>query len=289
MIKKNLVICIIFIIMLLLNSSLTMAASWESGGVGINDYKTCSFGNRVGASYVTELTNELKLSSSKYSVVPMPNGFLRTNANAWETDLKSRANTVEFFAFAGHGLNMTERTGELVNSAHLAAMNSSTVFHTGSQENHDACNATSNEVRWGGTLNFVNMYCCNWLTNNGNSTKQDNIFKQFEGANMVMGFASVMWLDSREGKLLAYYLRKGDTYKDAFLKAARYYQTQRTGGNTIARVIGTTTSVNAKMTARPSIQSQSNWYKNNPSLYTTIVTESIAYDGKTKPTFDTSK
>lgn len=276
------------IIAITLTTSLSgYAAAWQTGFDGINNYNTCGFGNRAGASYVEALKTELAASNSSYSVVPMPNNFINKDNSALESDINTYANSVEFYAFAGHGLNMTARLGSssLYNSAHFSTMNNSSTFHDTSNEYDSRSNFNTGEAQWGGNLLVANMYCCNWLTNDGNASKQTYIFNGFKGTNLLMGFSSVMYLDSREGKLLGYYLRKGNTYKNSFLSAARYYQTQRSDGDTIARVIGYTSSANDTMTARQGARPSSQWYTNSPSLYSTIISETIPHNGQTKPVY----
>ncbi|WP_238524591.1 DUF6345 domain-containing protein [Caldicellulosiruptor hydrothermalis] len=113
-------------------------------------------------------------------------------------------------------------------------------------EYNDEVNAKTNEVRFGhNMLKWVVMYTCNWLTNDGDQEKLENIYKTFEGATLVMGFASTMYLDSREANYFGDLLvNSKKSFKDAFFTAARKYQVQRQNGDSIARVMGYTLAKN---------------------------------------------
>jgi len=82
----------------------TPAYALNAGFDGINDYShwwypNCSYGDRAGASYVTNLSNALQ---SKVST-----SFKYTDYSANESHLRSDTvvNSVDFYAFSGHGLN----------------------------------------------------------------------------------------------------------------------------------------------------------------------------------------
>lgn len=101
----------------------------------------------------------------------------------------------------------------------------------------------------------------------------------FEGLHLMTGFASVMFLDSREGTTygfnLAYY---GQTFKDAWFNAASYWQTQRTDGDSIARVQGAST---CQYDSIYSWSSDPAWYINSPNLYVAW-SLTIPHDGQPK-------
>lgn len=240
----------------------TPAYALNAGFDGINDYShwwypNCSYGDRAGASYVTNLSNALQ---SKVGT-----SFKYTDYSANESHLRSDAvvNSVDFYAFSGHGLNWS-----LESIAHFYARSTGESWHGSDMENYDAVNARTNEVRLGhGKLKWAMFYCCSWLRNNGSTEKQRNILKTFEGATLVFGFASIMYLDSREGTMFGQLLTQGKTFRDAFYQAADKYQRQRTDGDSIARIVGYKSarfdSLNSYYSCRP----QNQWYINAPYLY----------------------
>lgn len=127
------------------------------------------------------------------------------------------------------------------------------------------------------------MYTCNWLNYTGNKGKQTSVWKQLEGARMVMGFGTTMYVDSREGKLLGYNLNKKNmTYKNAFITGAKKYQPQKSksAGNTVCRVVGYASAQNDKLTSSVGCLSQKNWYKNNKGIYKHLANFTITVNGK---------
>jgi hypothetical protein len=104
-------------------------------------------------------------------------------------------------------------------------------------EAYDDVNAITTECSF--NHNYVLTYACHWLENGSNSQKETNIWKTFGGTKMTLGYASTMFLDSREGDVCGQYLVDYNyTYQNAFWTATQYYQVQRIDGDTIARVMG---------------------------------------------------
>lgn len=58
---------------------------------------------------------------------------------------------------------------------------------------------------------------------------------------MLFGFASTMYLDSREATLFTQKMM-GNTLKNAFLLATQKYQPQRSDGDVVARIMGYTSA-----------------------------------------------
>ena len=82
---------------------------------------------------------------------------------------------------------------------------------------------------------YVILYTCNQLTNGGSVTKADNILKMMNGTRLLMGYASVMYLDSREATAFTNGL--SDNYiLGAYISATKVYQVQRASGDFIARI-----------------------------------------------------
>ncbi|MBE0448555.1 MAG: hypothetical protein IBX64_10745, partial [Actinobacteria bacterium] len=133
------------------------------------------------------------------------------------------ADSVSFFAFSGH--TREPNASPIVESRSHFFTDNAARLH--SSEGADAANLAWSEVRFGrNKLRWLTMYTCNWLTNLGSSTLLDRIFRTFEGMRLTMGFASTMYIDSREGSLYGYFISQAFYLKDAFFTAAKYYQPQ---------------------------------------------------------------
>ncbi|ABB15566.1 DUF6345 domain-containing protein [Carboxydothermus hydrogenoformans] len=252
-----------------------IAFALTAGFDGINKYSSllypdCTYGDRAGASYVNNLYNAI---SNKFTL-----GFKYLDNNAWESDITINRymNNVDFFSFAGHGKNYSAYE----NAAHFYVKNDGDQWHSSSEEDYDNINARTNETRFGhNKLKWVNMYCCWWLYDGGNSTKRQNFYKMFEGATLMLGFSSVMYLDSREGTEFGQKLVNGYTIKTAFLEAAKKYQPQRADGDSIATVIGYKLAANDTISNYFGTLLPSNWYINNPSAYGVIAQVVIPHNG----------
>lgn len=213
-----------------------------SGFDGIDKYQSiggCDFGDRYGVEYVKNLNSAL---GSGIFI----NSFLYADEYAWESDLTgTNANSVDFFAFAGHGVSAKFLGGNA--AAHFFTQNSSSPpYHPSHYA--DAVNADWSEISWGGSgnrLKWVTMYCCNFLTNFGDQTYYNNLKHIFNGVHLVMGFASEMWLDSNEGTKYGQLIAQENSFKYAFFTAAYEYQYGHLI-DTIARVMGANISKDDK-------------------------------------------
>jgi len=264
--NKTVVFILLVFVVFLVSPSISFANTLYCGFDGINAYSSlwhpdCIYGDRAGASYVDNLYNAIK---TKFSL-----SFKYLNSAANESHLRtdSIVNSVDFYAFSGHCLNSPY---PLESSMHFYARSSGETWHGSDMENYDTVNARTNEVRFGhDTLKWITVYSCNWLTNNGNATKQENIFKTFEGTTLTMGFASRMYLDSREGTLYGQYLVNGYSFMNAFFYAADYYQPQ-CGETVIVRVEGYNPAKYDWISAYYPVRPMYEWYKNSPSSYSII-------------------
>lgn len=95
---------------------------------------------------------------------------------------------------------------------------------------------------------YVVLYTCNQLMNGGSTTKEANIFKMLNGTRMLFGFASQMYLDSREATLFTQNM-KSQTLLNAFFNAAKRYQTANSTP-VIARVMGYKLAANDYITTQ---------------------------------------
>jgi hypothetical protein len=207
------------------------ASALTLGFDGINDYSgsifepNCTISaspDRAGATYVNNLNTAL---------ASHPKSFLYADDYAWESDLHKNGpiDTVNFFAYAGHGAHYSYYAGlNGSNSAHFYSQNGNPNYHGSADEGNDSVNATYDEVKLGstGTLRFASFYSCNWLTNGGDQARQEQINQTFEGVNLITGFASKMWLDSREGTAYGSKLENGVSVKQAWFEAAQEWQPQ---------------------------------------------------------------
>lgn len=272
MVKKSIKSILILCLVILFSQSVFAETA---GFNGVNSYSSlfygdCNYGNRAGASYVNNLSSALIGSTISTS-------FKHTDENANESHLRtdSVVNSVGFYAFSGHGLNQATYS-----TAHFYARSSGEPWHDAPMEDYESVNATTLETKFGhNKLKWVTMYSCNWLTNGGDTQKQTNIYKTFEGATLTMGFASIMYLDSREGTEYGNNIKNGLSFRKAFIEAAKKYQVQRTDGDSIARVAGYTLSKDDTATVYFASLPTSTWYVNSPSSYSVIETVTIPHTG----------
>ncbi len=211
---------------------------------GIDDYQTMS--DRAGATYVTKLNTELAVafgSSYNYSGTLLKNGQL--TASALKSKLNVSSKTI--FAFSGHG-------------------------YMNGPVSYDGTIVQKDDIRT--QHRYVVMYSCNWMTNKGLSSEVTRIYNTFNGTRLQLGYASTMYLDSREGYTFGQNLQN-QTVVNAFLGATRIYQPQRTGGDTIARVMGYTNAKNNYITTTSAAPS----YSSSPNSFSIIVTETIPHTG----------
>lgn len=247
-------------IVLILSLSTPAFALYTSGYAGISDYGGCPYGNRAGSQYVSKLQDNISDVCNQK--------FMLTDASANKYVFQSTwSNSVDFFAYSGHGTKSSN-----YNALHFRSIGNDARDHTSSDHSDSAklakIEARTTEIRLGGTLKYATFYTCNFLTNDGSASKQEEIFKMFEGARLVMGFASQMYLDSREAINYGGKLETGlFTIEDAFITAAQRYQAQRTDSPSIARVVGYTGAANDRFRTTTSVLPSSSWYKNNKSLF----------------------
>lgn len=272
--------CTILCVIGLLTSSVC-ALDVTGGFMGINSYSgnNCKYGDRAGVNYCTnlELYMDEYLSSGSSTFT---RSYFYKNSSVTPSVIYN-ASTVDFFAYSGHGLSMIDKGAASAyansNSLHTASSSSSaSASHSNLGETSTQINALTQYL----TLRhkYVTIYSCNWLTNGGSTAKQTAIFNMLNGTRLMMGFASTMYLDSREGTMYGSYM-KTKTIVNAFTSAASYYQPQRAANKTTyARVMGYTSAKNDRITAASSYAPS---YSSYPSAFSTIVTVPIACNGKT--------
>jgi hypothetical protein len=199
------------------------SAAWTQGYSGQSAYTRtggCVYGDRAGGEYVQALHDGMvgnNLAST---------GTVYRDNMSWESDLTgSFADSKQFFAFAGHGLGYWAFSNGKGAASHFYTANSASTFHT--SETQDSSNAQWDEIRWGdSSMRWATMYQCNFLRNGGITANETKIWNMFQGLHLMMGFSSIMYLDSREGSRYAARMGAGWTIKDSFFDAAAYYQPQ---------------------------------------------------------------
>ena len=264
-------ICLVISVALILSVS-TTAFAYTSGYAGISDYGNCPHGPRAGRQYVSNLQNSISTICTQSFMLTDTTSNKYVFQDDWAYD-------VDFFAYAGHGV-----LHENYNALHFRTIGTDATDHTEADHSDAAklakIEARTNEIRLGGTLKYATFYACNFLANSGSTSKQEEIYKMFEGARLAMGFASVMYLDSREGTRYGNNLKSGDTIVEAFINAAKRYQVQRPDGDAIARVVGYTSAASDTLTTATTVLPSYLWYTSYNNLYSIITTETIPHTGE---------
>lgn len=251
--KRN---CLLFISLILLLCTLTMQAFAVSpvnvtgNYVGVSSYP-CIMDDRAGAEYVNNL--HIQFVNSLYSDFYSCN-YLYRNLTATASNFYSAASqSGTIFAYSGHG-----HAGTYHNSFH--PYHGATTCSYASQENTQF------------KSKYVIAYSCNHLTYS-NQTALENIYKTFQGMRTYCGFASSMYLDSREGVLLGLNLSQEDFVTDAFIAAAAYYQPQLKSSSVKARVMGYADA--EYETLFSTVGAAPSWNQSNKDSFCTFITRKI--------------
>lgn len=244
----------------------------KGGFAGISTYTgttygNCPHGNRAGAQYVNQLDSALSAYMPYYGLNnTYTTAFYQTNNGVTQASVIG-ATSSTFFAYAGHGYGAGSTTP---NAMHVYKPSSGTHDHSNS-----SLNIETTEISF--SHRYVTMYSCNWLANGGSTTKQNNIYATHNGTRLTMGFASTMYLDSREGWEYGYQmLVNAKSIKNAYIAAAQMYQPQRADGDSIARVVGYTTAASDKLT---DMKSAAPSYSSSPTSFSVITTVTIPHNG----------
>ena len=242
-----------------------------SGFAGINNYGNCGHADRAGVNYCNNfhagLTNiRLSLNGITYS-----RSYNWSNNEVTTTKI-ANASQVTFFVYSGHGV-VVDTTAN--NALHVNQPSA------GSTLSHAALGEKSSyliNLKTTGTSfphKYVVLYTCNQLANSGSTTKETNIFKMLKGTRMLFGFASTMYLDSREATLFTQKMM-GNTLKNAFLLAAQKYQPQRSDGDVVARIMGYTSAGTDVIT---NTYAYAPTYSTSPSAFGYLLSVTIPHTG----------
>lgn len=235
-IKKGIVSFLAAAMILSAASSAFAANSITSGFAGINNYGNCGHADRAGVNYCNNfhagLTNiRLSLNGITYS-----RSYNWSNNEVTTTKI-ANASQVTFFVYSGHGV-IADTTN---NALHVNQPSSgATLSHATLGESSYLINLKTTSTSF--PHKYVVLYTCNQLMNGGSTTKEANIFKMLNGTRMLFGFASQMYLDSREATLFTQNM-KSQTLLNAFFNAAKRYQTANSTP-VVARIMGYKLAVN---------------------------------------------
>lgn len=185
----------------------------DFGGLGVDDYSTCPYGNRGGAAYLDKLSNRMPISVSidyKYK-----------NSSATVSRFYN-SGTVDLFTYSGHGTVKGNTT-----CAHFAVPSHTT--HSSGVESNEASTLGAYFHH-----KYVSMYTCNWL-NHDTSTRRANSWSTFGSNNRIQcGFGTQMYLNSWEGNMFGYRMVDYvETIKTAFFESAKNYQPQNSDPVTV--------------------------------------------------------
>ena len=245
--------------------------SVTGGYVGINDYSKCTYGSRAGANYITELDEILHVASANPGIT-YSRSYSYTNSAAKKTSVMN-ANRVTLFAYAGHGLNYDASK----NALHFnQPASGSAISHINYrlEEKEPSINLYTTEISF--PHKYVILYTCNQLVDGGSTTKKQNILKMMNGTRLMLGFATTMYLDSREGRYFGSMLGE-KTIANAYIIAAERYQPQRSAGSTtIARVAGYRSATNDRLNSSYSYAPS---YTSSPSSFDNLKSVSISCNG----------
>lgn len=228
--NKTLLFCVLFMLLPKLSY-----AYWDLGFSGIYDYSRCSYGNVVGRHYINNL--EYQLGSSIHGYPVGNTKFKYLDNNAWEKHLVNSSNggngaadSVHFYAYAGHGRNFSTYAAPHFNSYNGTLYNHSSL--SGGCDN-DYINAATFEINWGANkLRWALMQTCNFLNYNdlsGNysSTKHGYLKNIFKGLGILMGFRTTMFMHSDEGTTLGKKIFNHGKLVNSFFDSAYQYQSYR--------------------------------------------------------------
>ena len=228
--RKKLISLIIAVCMLFCMSIDAFAVPAVTGGfAGINNYSYCDYSNRAGATYTSNFNSALRIMDS-LGKIDYTLYYNNLNNDVTVSNCTGSGATT-FFVYSGHGINYNS-----TNNALHVNYNSSKKSHSSlGERTSTAINKLTTSTRF--NQKYVVLYTCNQLTNDGSTTKANNILKMMNGTRLMFGFASVMYLDSREATRFVQNMQSMNIV-DAYLDAANRYQAPRDGGDSIARIVG---------------------------------------------------
>lgn len=264
--------------------SYAAASKITADAAGVNNYSLCNSDNVAGTQYVDGLMLGLQ---EKYHPkgIPVEFSILQNNYCTRSSVLAAAKKDATMLVFAGHGYDQNLTGVTTGNSWHLNAnANSKSHKNLSSGEGNSEVNIFSYNLSQN-KHRYVVAYTCSFLTNNGSQTKVQNLYKI--NARVLCGFASKMYLDSREGLYFGRLLGK-ESVRSAFLNAASMYQPQiyvEGHPNYIvnARAMGLNDAFYEKVDAgKPTAPS----YSSNPNAYSILQTVEIPQKNNYDPGYN---
>ena len=235
--------------------------------LGINDYSKCIHGDRAGATYVRNFSNAMKVIDTGGTISYIEK-YTKKDASVTTTSIKNAPATT-FLVYAGHGLNFNSTN----NSLHVNTTTSGKTHSQLGEATSQEMNLITTNTKF--TQKYVVLYACNQLTNGGNATKGNNIINMMNGTRLMMGFASRMYLDSREATDFVRKLER-NTICEAYISAAQKYQAQRSDASSIARIVGYTAAKNDRLRTSEAFAPKAS---TNPSKFGILNTVTVPATG----------
>lgn len=263
------IVLMLMLSMLMLVESALAAPDVSVSLTGIDDYSKCSYGDRAGASYITKFANALKVLDTGGTISYLQT-YVKKNGDVTTASIKNAPKTT-IFAYAGHGLNYNATNNALHVNTTTSGKTHATLGEASSQE----MNLITTKTTF--TQKYVVLYSCNQLTNGGSGTKGTNIINMMNGTRLMMGFASKMYLDSREATEFGRKLGT-NTICEAYMLAAKKYQAQRSDASSIARIVGYTDAKNDRLRSNAAFAPKAS---TNPTKFGIIDTLTIPATGVT--------
>lgn len=182
---------------------------------------TCAYGERGSATYANAFMTGLNSTTGSNSKSKL---FDRRELNATKSDFLSETsstniNNVDFMVFIGHGFN---------NKLHFIKGPDGTL-HSSDKDNHNisSLNFSHTEAEFGsGTARtkWGFAFTCNFLTttsdNSTYSTTLTDLYKMMEGAHIVLGAGSQLYLNKYMIEAFGENLSSGQSIIDAYFNTA---------------------------------------------------------------------
>ncbi len=267
--RKRLTSIIIAICMFFCMSIDAFAVPTVTGGfAGVGNYGYCSYGSPPGHVYVQNLNAGLRQLGNQ-ALIDYSTSYIKVNNNVTIYNCAGLGATT-FFAYSGHGIVYNYTTDNAMHVNYNSSQKSHAVL---GERTSTAINKLTTDTRF--NQKYVILYSCNQLTNNGSTTKANNILKMMNGTRLMFGFASTMYLDSREATSFVVKMRNS-TISDAFFESAIKYQAQLKDGDAIARAVGYNAAKNDRLTSSYSYAPSA---ASNLSSFSILKTVTIPHNG----------
>lgn len=270
--KQFLAVLLAFLVCVSLSTKAFASSVVTIDAVGLSKYGLCSYGDRAGGQYVDKLIGGIGENYSYIRNKVYTTGSTFSNKVYKSDVLSANRNPSTLFVYAGHGVILSSSTNAFHINDNTNNANHST-FSGGEKSSSSPVNVKTTELA-NTNHQYMIAYTCNFLANGGSTEKQKNIYRI--GARVLCGFASTMYLDSREG-LYCGQLMGSQSVRSAFINAARKYQPYiGEGSSVIARAVGLSSANVERINSGNSLAPK---YDNSPSSYTILQDATIVGKG----------